>query len=229
MAGGTVAPNTFTSGMGITVGIEGATQPLWSSSSFNVWSIQEQTISASDTHLPMDITYQAAGTAPTFGCHISYNGQGYGCDGSSDISTNFVSSNIDQKGQATFPCTLTPPDGATDGATSPGGTGYAPGWCVAHVVQHQKPDPATDPYTLDVTIYDNARGNIGSSSGAVSSSSVTSALPYTLEVGTGNVDDDPVTFAYAGTTWDSNDSTNHACSVGAYDSGSRQLDCGFTC
>jgi hypothetical protein len=56
--------------------------------------------------------------------------------------------------------------------------------------------------------------------------SMTSRLPYTLVVTSGNVDDDPVQYAYAGASWDSNSAD---CSVGAYDSGSRQMDCGFTC
>lgn len=225
-SGGTVAPNSFSSSTGITVGIEGATQSLWSSSDFNVWSGQEQTISTSDTHLPSDITYQFGGSLPTFGCTITYDGVQYDCDTSDDISIAFVSSNIEQSGQVTFPCTLTPPDGATDGATSPGGSGYAPGHCTAHITQYQKADPATDPYTLDAVIYDNAGGAHGSTNDAVSSAYITSNLPWGLTVATGNVDDDPVTFKYADQSWDSNSSQ---CSVGAYDSGSRQMDCGFDC
>lgn len=61
---------------------------------------------------------------------------------------------------------MTPPGSTAD---SPG---YAPGWCTTHVVQHQKPDPATDPYTLDVTVYDAAGTPIGSVTGADSSTAV---------------------------------------------------------
>lgn len=104
--------------------------------------------------------------------------------------------------------------------------GFAPGWCVAHVTQYQKPDPSVDSYGLEVKIYDNNQAEIGSTARGGPAASVMSKLPYTLEVSTGNVDDDAVSFAYAGDSWDSN---NSRCKVGAYDSGSRQMDCGFTC
>lgn len=55
---------------------------------------------------------------------------------------------------------------------------------------------------------------------------IDSELPLVMVVTTGNVDDDPVSFAYGGQSWDSN---SGQCSVGGYDSGSRQMDCGFTC
>ena len=146
----------------------------------------------------------------------------YSCDTSSDISIQFIGSTSVQKGQVQFPCEMTPPGSTADQPL------FAPGWCTAHVVQYQKPDPAVDPYKLDVNIYDAAGTPVGISSGAVSSTAVTGSLPYTFDVGTGAVDDDPVTFAYGDQSWDSNDSS-HQCSVGAYDSGSRQIDCGWTC
>jgi hypothetical protein len=40
------------------------------------------------------------------------------------------------------------------------------------------------------------------------------------------MDADPVTFAYGGQSWDSNDSR---CSVGAYDRGTREMDCRWEC
>ena len=55
---------------------------------------------------------------------------------------------------------------------------------------------------------------------------VDSALPAVLIVTAENVDSDPVQFAYNGASWDSNAAQ---CSVGGYDSGSRNMDCGFTC
>lgn len=97
------------------------------------------------------------------------------------------------------------------------------------MVQYQKPDPDTDPYKLDVYVFDAKGTPVGTVQGVVTSTIVTGSLPYTLDVGAGAVDSDPVTFAYAGQTWDSNDSTVHQCMVGAYDGGSRQMDCGFTC
>ena len=55
---------------------------------------------------------------------------------------------------------------------------------------------------------------------------VTSQLPLVFIATTGAVDDDAISFAYGGQFWDSNAGQ---CSVGGYDSGSRQMDCGFTC
>lgn len=55
---------------------------------------------------------------------------------------------------------------------------------------------------------------------------VDSALPLVFIATAGNVDDDPINFAYGDHSWKSSDSR---CSVGGYDSGSRQMDCGFPC
>ena len=51
-------------------------------------------------------------------------------------------------------------------------------------------------------------------------------LPLVFIATAGAVDDDPVKFAYGSQNWDSN---SGQCKVGKYDSGSRQMDCGFTC
>ena len=53
---------------------------------------------------------------------------------------------------------------------------------------------------------------------------VDSQLPYVLIVIAGAVDLDPVSFAYAGDTWDS-DGTK--CLTGAYDHGTRAIDCTY--
>lgn len=55
---------------------------------------------------------------------------------------------------------------------------------------------------------------------------VFSQLPLVFIATTGNVDDDAISFAYGSQSWDS---SSGQCSVGGYDSGSRQMDCGFTC
>jgi len=55
---------------------------------------------------------------------------------------------------------------------------------------------------------------------------VFSELPLVLVATAGSVDNDPVKFAYGGQSWDS---SSGQCSTGGYDSGSRQMDCGFTC
>lgn len=75
-AGGGLSPNTFGSGEGITIGIAGASQPLWSSTSFNVWDMNSQTIDAGTTGLPMDLEYYNAGGIPTFSCGMSCKSPG---------------------------------------------------------------------------------------------------------------------------------------------------------
>jgi hypothetical protein len=106
--------------------------------------------------------------------------------------------------------------------------GYRPGQCGIHITQYQKPNPAKDSYSLEAVLKD-ANDNVigGTLNGKVGPTlSLTSKLPLTVEIKTGGVDADPVTFAYGGQSWTSNDKQ---CSVGAYDSGNRDMDCGFTC
>lgn len=108
--------------------------------------------------------------------------------------------------------------------------GYAPGWCGMHVVQHQKPNPATDRYRFDITLKDHNGKAIGEVLGAVADKpiEVFSKLPYVFILTGGNVDSDAVLFDYAGQHWGSNDQGHH-CDFGAYDNGARQGDCGFSC
>ena len=100
---------------------------------------------------------------------------------------------------------------------------YASGWCgvqcvhhllntpiacwlipssIFSVIQYQKNEGPGDQsvYRFDVKIYDADQTEIGDVA-LPSPASVDSALPYTLEIAAGNVDQDPVTFAYAGQTW----------------------------
>jgi hypothetical protein len=109
------------------------------------------------------------------------------------------------------------------------------GWCTFHVVQYQKwegPGLNTDNYRFDVTLYD-ADGVLVGDVEQISVPSeqtqqiATKPLQYTLALTAPNVDDDPIKFAYADQSWDTNDESH--CKMGAYDSGSRQGDCGFTC
>jgi hypothetical protein len=106
--------------------------------------------------------------------------------------------------------------------------GYSPGWCGVHVIQYQKPNPSKDSYALEVThLKDVNEKVIGNFKKGGPTASVTSKLPLTLEIKTGGVDADPVSFAYGADSWTTNDG-NH-CSVGSYDHGKREIDCGFTC
>lgn len=54
------------------------------------------------------------------------------------------------------------------------------------------------------------------------------AKPNVLVVTTGKVDNDAVLFKYGAQAWGSNDQEHH-CNFGAYDSGNREGDCGFSC
>ncbi|KAL9099814.1 MAG: hypothetical protein Q9163_004737 [Psora crenata] len=129
------------------------------------------------------------------------------------------------------------PDWAGDGDDpADPGEGYNPGNCGVHVVQYQKnegkPDSTggTTNYRFDIQISDGQLEPVGELDYADAPGGqgvdVDSALPYVLVVTAENVDDDPVRFAYAAQTWDS---SSGQCSVGKYDSGSRQMDCGFPC
>lgn len=117
------------------------------------------------------------------------------------------------------------------------GLGYLPGNCGVHVTQYQKnegPNAAngaggTSNYRFDITIFDDNQIQIGQvlladAPGGVGVD-VDSKLPLVLVVTSEQVDSDPVQFAYGGQSWDS----NSQCSVGGYDSGSRNMDCGFAC
>ncbi len=116
------------------------------------------------------------------------------------------------------------------------GTGtpkYAPGWCGLHIIQYQKPDPSKDSYKVDVVMKDKNGMVIGNTLGAVDASNPVSIagfggqLPQQLVVTTGAIDSDPIKFAYGEQSWDSSDGSH--CSIGHYDHGERNGDCGFTC
>lgn len=52
------------------------------------------------------------------------------------------------------------------------------------------------------------------------------ALQYSVFVIAGQVDSDPVSFRFGPDSWDSNAGL---CSVGGYENGQREMDCGFAC
>ena len=114
--------------------------------------------------------------------------------------------------------------------------GYYPGSCGVHIVQYQKNegvDASTggnSDYRFDITMVDDQGEVVGGLTAADGPTGVAidvdSKLPYVFEVTAGAVDSDPVSFAYAGQTWTSDDGQ---CSMGAYDSGARNGDCSWTC
>lgn len=73
-------------------------------------------------------------------------------------------------------------------------------FCGFHHTLYQKPNPATDNYRLNISIYDANGALIGSVPGAVVPAGVgvgvTSTLPYVMVVTTGKVDNDAVLFNY---------------------------------
>ena len=113
---------------------------------------------------------------------------------------------------------------------------YASGWCGVHVTQYQKNEgpssssSGNSEYRLDVTLKDALQDVVGgvtllSLPGGIFSG-IDSQLPAVFEVEVGANDDEPVQFQYAGQAWASSGSQ---CGVGSFDSGSRQIDCGFNC
>lgn len=106
--------------------------------------------------------------------------------------------------------------------------GYAPGHCGIHITQFQKPDPSKDQYSLEARIFDANQNEIGNSNGKQVGPvlEVKSPLPKAFVIAARAVDADSLKLGYNGKEWDAVDP---ACSVGAYDNGKREMDCGFQC
>ncbi|KAI0121951.1 hypothetical protein F4814DRAFT_445902 [Daldinia grandis] len=107
---------------------------------------------------------------------------------------------------------------------------YIGGQCGVHVVQYQKNENGVGAdYKFDIRIVDAGSTTIGLDNGHTipdfQSASISSELPYQLIVTVGSADADAVQFAYAGYTF----SSSTGCSTGKYDSGNREMDCGFAC
>lgn len=126
---------------------------------------------------------------------------------------------------------------ASMGINQPGQ--FVDGSCGIHIKQWQKTEGDENPlgrYQLSVTVLDGAGRAVGEAtkqSAAETLEVVDSALPYDLFVATGDVDSAPILFWYSDQYWNSSstgtgNNTNH-CAVGGYESGVRQMDCGFSC
>ncbi len=85
-------------------------------------------------------------------------------------------------------------------------------------------------YRLDITLEDDQHETIGqmlfADAPAGQDVDVDSALPLVFIATAQNVDSDPLKFRYGGQNWNSSSSQ---CSSGGYDSGTRKIDCGFSC
>ena len=113
--------------------------------------------------------------------------------------------------------------------------GFDPGWCGVHITQYQKnegPGFNMENYRFDITLYDGDQELVGEqdllSIPSGQTNQVGSTLPYTFGVTAPDTDDEAVYMSYNGQSWGSNDQDHH-CSFGAYDSGARSGDCGFSC
>ncbi|KAH7408213.1 hypothetical protein DE146DRAFT_645574 [Phaeosphaeria sp. MPI-PUGE-AT-0046c] len=117
--------------------------------------------------------------------------------------------------------------------------GFAPGWCTMHVIQHQRNEYGVgSEYEFDVIIYDHDKKVIGKVQRAAINAgsktlSVTSKLPYTVEVEAKGGDTDPVKFSYGGQVWQNNDKSHQSTFSNGkehgYEYGNREGDMGFTC
>lgn len=132
-----------------------------------------------------------------------------------------------------FGMSIIPPDDPSPG--------YTAGWCTAHVNQYQRNEFGTGArYRFDVVMYDSVGKQIGHVQRAEVDEnghlSITSKLPFTLELSSGDNDQAFVSFAYNGQTWscDDNDGGTHECTLGdgpewGYENGDREGDMGWTC
>jgi hypothetical protein len=117
--------------------------------------------------------------------------------------------------------------------------GFAPGWCTMHVVQHQRNEYGIGgDYAFDVIIYDANKKVIGLTQAQPidpnsKTLSVTSHLPYTVEIEAKGGDNDPVKFSYAGQVWQDNDGAHQSTFSNGprhgYEYGDREGDMGFNC
>ena len=100
-----------------------------------------------------------------------------------------------------------------------------------HLTQYQKnKNGVGNNYEVTVVLHDSVGATLGGvdKQPAIGGQAlnINSQLPAVFEVIVGSVDSDSIEFKYAGQTWYS---TAGQCSVGKYNKGSRQMDCGFTC
>jgi len=104
-------------------------------------------------------------------------------------------------------------------------SGFTPGWCGIHIVQHQKPDPAKDNYKFDISLFDHVGVPTGAGVGA------DSHLLNVMVVTAGRVDASVVPFAYGDQSFGSTDQQHHCNFAVDFDSDThtRSGDCGFSC
>ena len=109
----------------------------------------------------------------------------------------------------------------------PAPNGYAPGQCGVHITQYQKPEPSKDEYSLAAQVFDANEDEVARVDKTVGPKlRITSKLPKAVTVTAKAVDGDALTVEYDGIPFDT---VSPFCVVGGYDSGKREIDCGFLC
>lgn len=130
-------------------------------------------------------------------------------------------------------------------SSAPAKPDYVQGACSYHVTQYQKNEGDQNPtenYQVEVTVYDASNppaviGTLGKTQAPTGQGvNVTGKMPYPLVVTAEGIDSDPLDFSYNGLNWKSNDTISGGgtkCKTGSkangYDSGKREMDCGFGC
>lgn len=114
---------------------------------------------------------------------------------------------------------------------------YASGWCGVHIRQYQKDQGEdsmndTPNFKIEVALKDGDSKQVAGPNALLPTPSGVpvnvNGLVGPFTVTAGEHDSDPLSMSFAGKTWDSDDK-NHSCSVGNYNSGHRDMDCGFDC
>lgn len=134
--------------------------------------------------------------------------------------------------------TTAPPAAASAQPSAPPKPNYATGYCGAHVIQYQKDlnhntkdaNPTTN-YEVQVTLFDGNKALIPGQADAQIQAPTGQAIQIPgmvqkFTVTAGGVDSDPLQFAYGTELWNS---SSPQCDAGKYDSGKRNMDCGFSC
>ena len=107
-----------------------------------------------------------------------------------------------------------------------------------HLTQYTKGHDGEPNYSYSVDLLDADKKNIGhtlrQAADANGHMSMTSQLPFTLEIQSGNGDDDAVTMSYGDQSWICDGKGDHDCTLGSgkhngWEDGGRQGDFGVTC
>lgn len=131
--------------------------------------------------------------------------------------------------------TATPTPTPTGPPPPPPTPTYATGSCGIHVVQIQKNEGSMNPtnnYLLEVTLYDGKQKAIGSSGQVPAPMGVAVSVPGLVSpftITANATDNQPLVCEFQGKKFTLDQATCGKHAIGLYDSGSRNMDCGFPC